>query len=322
VNEQHAVIYDGYSQRGKTFWNNLLPKVTKKVNKKKAEEFKSVETKNLKFGDVLKRQSEGTSESLLLAWRYNESIQSQEDLKSKKIKGQHLASDFKNRKCEYQFDLSHGMTSMISGHNIPINKEKYFNVVEDQFEGLNQLWESICQQYLDKQEFADDQSFFKFFIPNFLNLDLFENDDSLDQEYSCKNIIKFLRNLRALVNTMNGVFTLTIDRKSLKSNSLLNYFIKYSDLVIDLKSFSDSEDKFLDYQGSLRILKQPAINGLVGHQAEQDIYVFKSDKKKFIIETIHMDPEEDNEEVEKKDEPKVPGGLCSTNPSVNDPLDF
>jgi len=236
-------------------------------------------------------------------------------------------SDFKNRKFDYQFDLSHAMTSMISGHNIPIDKDKYFNVVEDQFTGLNELWESICNQYQDKLESADDESFFRFFLPNFLNLDLFDEDENLESEYTSKNVIKFLRNLRVLVNTMNCVFTITIDIDSLKSNSLLNYFIKYSDLVLDIKSFSDTKDKFLDYQGSIRILKQPAMNGLIGHQAEQDIYVFKSDKKNFLIETIHMDPEDESNDVDgekksketKKDEKAV---LCSSKPNVKDPLDF
>lgn len=44
VNEQHAVFYDGYAQRKKSFWQNLLPRVTKKVHKKKVEEVKAVES--------------------------------------------------------------------------------------------------------------------------------------------------------------------------------------------------------------------------------------------------------------------------------------
>ena len=44
VNEQYAVLYDGFSQRGEQYWANLLPRVTKKVIKKKVEEFKTVET--------------------------------------------------------------------------------------------------------------------------------------------------------------------------------------------------------------------------------------------------------------------------------------
>lgn len=270
--------------------------------------------------------NEGASENLLLAWRYNDCIQTQQDLKEKQEEGSHLVSDFRNRKCDYQFDLSHTMTDMISGHNIPIDKEKYFNVVEEQFLGLNELWESICVQYQEKLETADDQSFFRFFLPNFLDLSFYDDNEDVKREYSARNIVKFLRNLRALSTTMNAVFTITIDKQSLSNNSILNYLIKYSDLVLDVKSFSDSEDSFLDYQGSIRILKQPSINGLIGHKADQDIYVFKSDKRHFKIETIHMDPEEDSKP--KEDPNPTPNQtqpastqICTSKPS-SDPLDF
>ena len=77
----------------------------------------------------------------------------------------------------------------------------------------------------------------------------------------------------------------------LKSQTILNYFIKMSDLVFDFKSFSDTDYKFLDYQGTIQILKHPAINGLIGHKSNHDIYVFKSDRRKFTIETVHLEPE-------------------------------
>ena len=44
MNEQNVVLYDGYAQRKKSFWQNLLPRVTKKVLKKKVEEVKAVES--------------------------------------------------------------------------------------------------------------------------------------------------------------------------------------------------------------------------------------------------------------------------------------
>lgn len=220
------------------------------------------------------------------------------------------------------------MDSKISGHNIPIDKDKYFNVVDQQYTNLNELWDSICQQYQDKLESAEDESFFRFFIPNFLNFDLYTEDEDIEAQTSHKNVVKFLRNLRTLVKTMNCVFTITIDRDSLKSNAMLNYFIKYSDLVLDMKSFSDSKDKFLDYQGSIQILKEPTINGLIGNKSDHDIYVFKSDKKRFKIEVIHMDPDDDQPEKSgdktKDDSSQKTASttLWSSNPSTKDPLDF
>lgn len=129
------------------------------------------------------------------------------------------------------------------------------------------------------------------------------------------------------------MFTLTINKDSFKSKAMLNYFIKYSDLVLDFKSFSDSSEKFLDYQGSIQILKQPTINGLIGHKADHDIYVFKSDKRKFAIDVIHMDPEDGQsaptdttKSTKEESGKKKPGdatiALCSSKPSDKNPLDF
>jgi hypothetical protein len=47
VNDQHVIIYDGYSQRKQSFWSNLLPKVTKKVLKVKPDEYKTVKSVSL-----------------------------------------------------------------------------------------------------------------------------------------------------------------------------------------------------------------------------------------------------------------------------------
>lgn len=197
------------------------------------------------------------------------------------------------------------MTPMISGHNIAISKDKYFNVVNDQFSSLDALYESICHQYQDKLESADDQSFFRFFIPNFLSFDQYDEDVDRENGYSSKEIVKFLKDLKYLVSTMNCVFTITIDRSVLDSDAMLNYFIKFSDLVLEMKSFTDSPDKFLDYQGSIKLLKQPSINGLIGqnNKVDTNIFVFKSDKKAFKIDTIHMDPEDDQPDP-SKDESK------------------
>lgn len=153
---------------------------------------------------MLKSANEGGADkNLLLAWRYNECIQTQEDLKNKQQEGVHLMSDFKNKPCDYQFDLSHVMGTAISGHNLPIQKDKYFHIVDEEFISLNELWTSICTQYQDKLESAEDQSFFRFFIPNFLNFDLYEDDKDIAIENSERNVVKFLRNLRSLVKTMN-----------------------------------------------------------------------------------------------------------------------
>ena len=281
VNEQQVVIFDQFAQRGTDFWKKLLPKVTKRTSRikptttnpsdnnkeesKKAS--KTMTTTDIKFGDVLKSmQGENEDKDLILAWRYNESIQTQTDLKQKQLKGVHKLSDFQNR-YEYQFDLSHEMTDNISGLNIPINKDKYFRVVEsdDSLEdfGCSQLLDinTYADKYLEILESPEDQSFFRFIVPDFMNLEMLDNQSK--KNFKPSKIIKFLKSLRTLVRTMNAVFTLTIDRSNFESDKLLNYFLKYSDQVISMKSFADSPDKFLDYQGTIQLLKQPTLNGLI-----------------------------------------------------------
>ena len=99
----------------------------------------SDKVQNLKYGDVLKSmEGENEDKDLILAWRYNECIQTQANLKNKQQMGVHLLSDFQNRE-EYDFDMSHEMTDNISGLNVPINKDKYFHVIEanDDSDGKN-----------------------------------------------------------------------------------------------------------------------------------------------------------------------------------------
>lgn len=49
-----------------------------------------------------------------------------------------------------------------------------------------------------------------------------------------------------------------------------------------------------DYDGTIKILKQPKLHGLISHLAEFDIYALKLKGKSGItIERIHLEPEED-----------------------------
>ena len=114
-----------------------------------------------------------------------------------------MLGDFKNRDFEYQFDISHEMDTSISGLNVKINKDKYFHVISDEIVSLNDLWRSISTQYQENLESADDQTFLRYFIPDILNYDLFDDTQNVESEITPKNIIKFMRNLRTLVKTMN-----------------------------------------------------------------------------------------------------------------------
>jgi hypothetical protein len=69
-----------------------------------------------------------------------------------------------------------------------------------------------------------------------------------------------------------------------------------ADLVLKVTSFKDhSEMKIGDYDGTLRLLKLPRINGFINSPLpDSDIYALKLKSKSGIsVEKIHLDPEED-----------------------------
>jgi len=51
--------------------------------------------------------------------------------------------------------------------------------------------------------------------------------------------------------------------------------------------------KIGEYDGTLKLLKQPKINGLISHFASTDIFALKVKKGVLQVEEIHLDPEQD-----------------------------
>lgn len=69
-----------------------------------------------------------------------------------------------------------------------------------------------------------------------------------------------------------------------------------ADLVLKVTSFKDhSEMKIGDYDGTLRLLKLPRINGFINSPLpDSDIFALKLKSKSGIsVEKIHLEPEED-----------------------------
>ena len=66
-------------------------------------------------------------------------------------------------------------------------------------------------------------------------------------------------------------------------------------MVLKLTSFKDhTEMKIGDYDGTLRLLKQPKLHGLISTLSEFDVYALKlRGKSAIIVEKIHLEPEED-----------------------------
>ena len=52
--------------------------------------------------------------------------------------------------------------------------------------------------------------------------------------------------------------------------------------------------KIGDYDGTLRLLKQPKIHGLLSSLSEFDVYALRlKGKQGIIVEKIHLEPEDD-----------------------------
>jgi hypothetical protein len=108
-------------------------------------------------------------------------------------------------------------------------------------------------------------------------------------------MVRFLRNLKTLVRATNCVCLLSVD-ENLLPKFVADNLVNQADQVLKLTSFKDhSEMRIGDYDGTIRILKLPKINGFIcSPLPESDIFALKLKQKSgIIIERIHMDPAED-----------------------------
>lgn len=133
----------------------------------------------------------------------------------------------------------------------------------------------------------NDDRIFRLLLPNF---SMFLRDNS--DEHA---LIRFLRHLKALVRSLNGVCLISLD-EDLMSKSMVGHIVYLADTVLKLTSFKDHQEmKIGDYDGTVKILKQPKLHGLISHMSEFDIYALrlKAGKTGIAVEKIHLDPEED-----------------------------
>mmetsp|Transcript_18639 Transcript_18639/g.25145 ORF Transcript_18639/g.25145 Transcript_18639/m.25145 type:complete len:118 (+) Transcript_18639:2089-2442(+) len=98
-----------------------------------------------------------------------------------------------------------------------------------------------------------------------------------------------------MVRATNCVCLISVQESLLGEHLVSN--LKYlADQVLQVSSFKDNaEMRIGDYDGTLRMLKQVRINGLICPPIpETDTFAIKlSLKQGLIIERIHLEPEED-----------------------------
>ena len=152
------------------------------------------------------------------------------------------------------------------------------------------LWESICEQIQQNLADESDDRIFRLLIPSF---EMFLPPQPSRSQQT--EIIRFLRNLKTLVRATNCVCLISAD-ESLLPKFINANLISQADLVLKVTSFKDHQEmKIGDYDGTLRLLKLPKINGFINSPLpDSDIYALKLKSKSGItVEKIHLDPEED-----------------------------
>ena len=142
-------------------------------------------------------------------------------------------------------------------------------------------------------------------------------------------MIRFLRNLKALVRATNCVCLISVEESLLKPH-LANNLRFLADQVLQVTSFKDhTEMKIGDYDGTLKLLKQVKLHGFIcSPLPETDIYALKVTKKEGLtVERIHLDPEEDragqDENLMQKGTKEKKGvSSVACNPTQQHKLDF
>ena len=135
-----------------------------------------------------------------------------------------------------------------------------------------------------------DDRLFRILIPDF---NMFINE-SKDEQKATTDVIRLLRNLKALIRSLNGVCLITVD-EDLLPKRLANHLTYLADAVYKLTSFKDHQEiKIGDYDGTVKLIKQPKLHGLICTLSEFDIYALRlKGKTGILVEKIHLEPEED-----------------------------
>eukprot|EP00047_Mylnosiga_fluctuans_P019535 m.83652 g.83652 ORF g.83652 m.83652 type:complete len:380 (-) comp8166_c0_seq5:119-1258(-) len=143
-----------------------------------------------------------------------------------------------------------------------------------------------------------------------------------------KHLLGFLHGLRGLVRTSSAAAVITMPTHLLPPDVAASVRAM-CDTVVALHAFSASVAKhpaFKDYHGVFKIVQLPRLNGLVpAAPVEFADLVFKLRRTAFLIETLHLPPEE-GEEVSRSTHAPThthgSGSLCQPNPTKQNPLDF
>ncbi|TNV73412.1 hypothetical protein FGO68_gene145 [Halteria grandinella] len=302
VSEHKCLIIDPDVLRGREYWLKFLPAVYK------------IKDSSSTSSQALGGATSSTDQKLQVAWRYQHLVEGQG------IDPTILGGTTEDR---YRFDNSREMgTSFANSQSHQLHKEELtiFHSFNSEETSLVALWEQIVEQVQNQLASESDDRVVRILMPSF---HLFSEGRSV------KEMVKFLRSLKALVRSLNGVCLISVDEELL-SKPLAAHLFYHSDSLISLTSFKDHlESKLGDYDGTLKLLKQPRIHGFLSTLSEFDIYALRlKGKTGIIVEKIHLEPEEDragqDENLQQKGVGKKAASVASVqcNPTKAHQIDF
>lgn len=78
------------------------------------------------------------------------------------------------------------------------------------------------------------------------------------------------------------------------NKEMANHLVFLADQVLKLTSFKDhSELKIGEYDGTIRLVKQPRVHGLLSTLSDFDVYALRlKGKTGIVVEKIHLEPED------------------------------
>ena len=173
-----------------------------------------------------------------------------------------------------------------------LNKEDYIIHLkfDSESQTLNDLWERVVEAVQNNLASENDDRIFRILLPNF---HMFLGQKGSEAK-RVQEVVKFLRNFKALLRSLNGVCLLSVD-EDLLPKALIPHLTFTADLALKLTSFKDHQELTLgDYDGTLKLVKQPRLHGLLSGLSDFDIYALRlKGKTGMVVERIHLEPEED-----------------------------
>ena len=131
-------------------------------------------------------------------------------------------------------------------------------------------------------------------IDGFGSLAWYKSIGSSDEISQEKTLLRFFQSLKALVRSSPALCFISVP-SHLHASSFNQKLRHLADTVFSIQSFSGSgnpvSEIFQDFTGMFNVIKLPHLNSLIFPVPENPTFVFVRQRRRLIIETIHLPPE-------------------------------